>query len=104
MSTLKFLGMQLFAIIFKETCQLTPMTYHFAINILGKIEASLPSQLVHQQKMPEQSNFLGNEYVFLGIKGTCKNVSQKKEKIISPSNNSFFNVLYITFNHTILWG
>ena len=82
--------MQLLALIFKETCQLTPITYYLARNILGKIEASFPSQLVYQQKIPEQSNFLGNKYIFRGLKGTCKTVSQKNRKSISPSNNSLF--------------
>ena len=64
--------MHLFAIIFHETRQLTPVRYQLATNIALQIQqfklfSSICSP-VHQQKMR-------NDYVFRGIKCTCQNVS-----------------------------
>ena len=65
-----------------ETCQLMPVRYHLAkkttLRIGRAIESLFPSQSVQQQKIQKQYDFSGIEYVFQGIKCTCKEAYPKK--------------------------
>ena len=53
--------------------------YKYSLTNSEKIGPLSSSQLVHQQKFGQQSDFLGNEYVFREMKCTCTNVSGKNE-------------------------